>query len=160
MSGIKRYLAGFSLALAAAFYPATSLRAQLDYGDYTSATLTSKAWSEMGSQNYEAALGYIAKCLELYEGEAKTMQAGMADFAPTTPPEAASKYWALNDVGTCLFIRGEIELKRGDKAAAKATFQRLVNEFKFAQCWDTNGWFWKPAEAAKKKILELEFEQP
>lgn len=148
------------LATVLALGVAGPARAQLDYGDYTSATLTSKAWSEMGSQNFEAALGYIAKCLELYEGEARTMQVGMSDYAPTTPPEAASKYWALNDVGTCLFIRGEIELKRGDKAAAKATFQKLVNEFKFAQCWDTNGWFWKPAEAAKKKILELEFEQP
>lgn len=151
-------LCGLVVASVLALGLAGPVRAQLDYGDYTSATLTSKAWTEMGSQNFEAALGYIAKCLELYEGEAKTMQAGMADFAPTTPPEAASKYWALNDVGTCLFIRGEIELKRGDKAAAKATFQKLVNEFKFAQCWDPNGWFWKPAEAARKKILELEFD--
>ena len=135
-------------------------RAELDYGDHTSATLTSKAWDASGSQQHDDALAYIAKCLELYEGQAKAMQASLSDYAPTTPPEAASKYWALNDVGTCLFIRGEIELKRGDQSAAKATFQKLVNELKYAQCWDTNGWFWKPAEAARKKILELEFEQP
>ena len=135
-------------------------RAELDYGDYTSATLTSKAWDASGSQRHDEALAYIAKCLELYEGQARAMQAGLADFAPTTPPEAASKHWALNDVGTCLFIRGEIELKRGNKTAAKATFQKLADEFGFAQCWDTNGWFWKPAEAARKKILELEFESP
>ena len=148
------------IALAMAWGLTGPASAQLDYGDFSSATLTGKAWSEMGSQNYEAALGYIAKCLELYEAQAKTMQAGLSDYPPNTPPEETSKFWALNDVGTCLFIRGEIELKRGDQSAAKATFQKLVNELKYAQCWDTNGWFWKPADAAKKKILELEFEQP
>jgi hypothetical protein len=56
---------------------------------------------------------------------------GCPIIAPNTPPEATSKFWALNDVGTCLFIRGEIELKRGDKSAAKATFQKLVNELKY-----------------------------
>ncbi len=155
MKSMKRSLAGLTLVLATAMFPAAGLHAQLDYGDFSSATLTSKAWAEMGSQNYEAALGYIAKCLELYESQARTMQASLSDYAPTDPPEAASKLWALNDVGTCLFIRGEIELKRGDKAAAKATFQKLVNELKYAQCWDTSGWFWKPAEAARKKIQEL-----
>lgn len=156
----QKMLSYAAIALASGLLVAPGAHAQLDYGDYSSATLTSKAWSELGSQNYESALAYIATCLEKYAGEATTMQASLTDFAPTTPPEAASKYWALNDVGACLFIKGEVLMKKGDKAGAKEAFTRLNNEFGFAQCWDTKGWFWKPAEAAKQKLVELEFDQP
>jgi len=137
---------------------ATVSFAQLDFGDHSSATLTSKAWDAYGSQRFDDALAYIDKCIELYEGEAKTMQASLTDFPPTDPPEATSKYWALNDVGTCLFIKGEIFLKQGNPIGAKAAFDQLVNELGYAQCWDPKGWYWKPAEAAKQKLVELEFD--
>lgn len=150
----------FALALLATCLTGSVASAELDYGDYSSATLTSKAWNELNNQAYDNALAYLGMCIEKYEGEAKTMQVSLTDYAPTKPPEAASKYWALNDVGTCLFIKGQILLAKGDKAGAKAAFTRLIQEFRFAQCWDNNGWFWKPAEVAKQKIVELEFDQP
>ena len=134
--------------------------AQVDFGDYTSATLTSKAWDAMGRGANEEALAYIAKCLELFETEAKNMQSSLSDFPPNVPTEATAKYWALNDVGTCLFIKGEILLKQGNKAVAKEVYTRLRDEFGYAQCWDNKGWYWKPAQAAKQKLVEIEFEQP
>ena len=112
----------------------------------------------MGSANLDDALAYTGKCIELYEAEAKKMQAELKELPADEPKEETSKRWALNDVGTCLFIKGEVLLKKGDKKAAKEAFDKVVKEFPFAQCWDPKGWFWKPADAAKKKSVELEFD--
>jgi len=38
---------------------------------------------------------------------------------------------------------------------AKKVFDKLVKEYYFAQCWDTQGWFWKPAEAAEQRLEEM-----
>ena len=97
-------------------------------------------------------------CMELYAKEAKKMQASLKDYPANEPKEETEKYWALNDVGTCLFIKGEVLLKKKDTAGAKAAFRELLKEYKFAQTWDPNGWFWKPAEAAKQKLVELDFD--
>jgi len=64
----------------------------------------------------------------------------------------------LNDVGTCCFIEGQALEKAGRKADAVAAYRRLVDEYGFAQCWDTRGWFWQPAKAAQDRIDVLEFD--
>jgi hypothetical protein len=130
-----------------------------DFGDHKSETLTSKAWKAHGSGNAEDALAYVGKCVELYAAEAKKMQEALKELPANEPKEETFKRWALNDVGTCLFIKGEVLLKKGDKPGAKEAFGKLVAEFKFAQCWDEKGWFWKPADAAKQKLVELEFDE-
>lgn len=146
------------LALAALALAAWPARAQIDFGDHTSSTLTTKAWEALGRGDIDATLTYVNKCISMYEAEAKAMQASLSGFVPTEPREGVFEYWALNDVGTCYFIKGEALLKRGDTAGAKAAFDTVVNQFGYAQCWDTRGWFWKPADAAKQKSVELEFD--
>lgn len=144
------------LAACAMLWPAA---AAPDFGDHKSETLTTKAWKAHGSGNAEDALAYVAKCVELYEAEAKKMQAALKELPANEPKEETFKRWALNDVGTCLFIKGEVLLKKGDKKGAKEALSKLVAEFRFAQCWDEKGWFWKPADAAKQKLVELEFDE-
>ena len=155
---MKHWVSALTLAVAASLAAGLPAAAAPDYGDSKSETLTTKAWKAYGSENFDDALAYVAKCVELYEAEAKTMQASLKDYPPAEPHDATFKYWALNDVGTCLFIKGEILLKKGDKPGAKAAFTKLVDELKYAQCWDDKGWFWKPADAAKKRLVELEFD--
>jgi tetratricopeptide (TPR) repeat protein len=123
-----------------------------DFGHHTSSTLTTNAWNAVAANNSDDAIACIDKCLELYEGKAKEMQASLTAYAVG---DDASQMWALNDVGTCLFIKGEVLMKKGDTEGAIKAYQKLVDEFKFAQTWDTKGWFWKPADAAKQKIVEL-----
>ena len=129
--------------------------AEVDYGDQGSATLASKAWNALNAQQYDDAVAYADKCVELYAAKAAEMQSSLTAFPPNVPADETHKYWALNDVGTILFVKGEALSKKGDKVAAKAAYSRVVNEFGYAQCWDPQGWFWKPAEAAKQKIAEL-----
>jgi len=35
---------------------------------------------------------------------------------------------------------------------AKTAYDKLINDFFYAQCWDPSGWFWKPAEAAQEAV--------
>jgi len=126
-----------------------------NFGDFRSETLTTKAWGAFGEGDIEAVLAYTNKCLELYGDQARKMQGTLNDY-----PEGANdhifSYWALNDVATSLFIQGEAYRKANMKDEAKQVYRRVIDDYKFGQAWDTKGWFWKPAEAAKEKLVMLE----
>jgi tetratricopeptide (TPR) repeat protein len=126
----------------------------LDFGDYKSTTLATKAWDALNKQDLESVDAYVNKCLELYSDEATEMQKSLNEY-PWESKEKIFSYWALNDVGTCLFIRGEAYKNAGNKAEAAKAFKELVDKYSYAQCWDPQGWFWKPAEAAQQKLDEL-----
>ena len=81
---------------------------ELDYGDFSSQTLTTKAWDALNERDYMTAIKYTQKCAELYENKAREMQT----FLRQQPPSGAEKTndqihanWALNDVGTSYYIR-------------------------------------------------------
>ncbi|GHC03532.1 beta-glucanase precursor [Cerasicoccus arenae] len=128
---------------------------EADYGNFSSEALTGKAWDAMGKKQYDLAIDYTSKCIEMYSAEAEKMQSAMTEPAPK---ETASEMWALNDVGTCLFIRGQAYEAKGESKLALADYQKLVNELSFAQTWDPKGWFWRPSDAAKQRITVVEFE--
>ena len=100
-------------------------------------------------------MGYTNKCIEMFKTQAVQMQSTLKEPAPK---EKANDYWALNDVGTCYFIQGKALDDQGDKKGAIAAYKFLVDNLGFAQCWDTKGWFWKPADAARKRLTELQFD--
>jgi len=126
----------------------------LDFGNYSSATLTTKAWEALNSEDYEDVMAYTDKCIELHAEKAKEMQASLTEY-PWESQDKIFSYWALNDVGTCYFIRGEAFHKQGKTAEAKASYQKVVDDYFYAQCWDPQGWFWKPAEGAQQKLEEI-----
>ena len=126
----------------------------LDFGDYSSSFLATKAWDALSKNDLESVNAYADKCIELYKTKAKEMQDSLAEY-PWENKDKIFSYWALNDVGTCLYIKGEAYKNSGDTAKAKDYFKQLVDEFYYAQCWDPQGWFWKPAEAAQQKLDEI-----
>ncbi|MCH2207804.1 MAG: hypothetical protein MK132_18270 [Lentisphaerales bacterium] len=136
-----------------AMFISTGVFAQ-DFGDNKSVTLTSKAWNALNT-DAGLAIVYADKCTELYMAKAKEMQKSLGEFAGE---DTASSYWALNDVGTCLFIKGQALIKQGRTNEALEAFKLLTSTLSYAQCWDSNGWFWRPADAAKEKIIEMEFD--
>jgi len=135
--------------------PASAAAPTLDFGDSKSSTLTGKAWGALGSKDYVSLKGYTEKCIELYKAQAITQQASLKEAAPA---DKANEYWALNDVGTCYFLQGKALDDQGDKKGALAAYKFLAENLSFAQCWDTNGWFWKPADAARKRLVEIQFD--
>ncbi|HLF19041.1 MAG TPA: tetratricopeptide repeat protein [Candidatus Omnitrophota bacterium] len=126
----------------------------LDFGDYTSSFMTVQAWKSLDVSDYESVKAYTNKVIEMYDDQAKKMQASLTEYAWETKEKIFS-YWALNDVGTSLFIQGEALKRQGKNAEAKQIFERLVNDYYYAQCWDPKGWFWKPAEGAQQALDEL-----
>ncbi len=124
-----------------------------DFGDYTSSTLTVRAWEALGKGDHRGVELFVKKCVELYEEEAKKQQASLTAFAPK---ENAFDYWALNDVGTCFFILGKSLKDQKRYPEAKAAFERVISDFSFAQCWDPKGWFWQVAKGAKEELKKIE----
>ncbi len=127
----------------------------IDYGDYTSSTLATKAWGALNAKDYPLVIALVKKNIELYAAKAKEMQASLKEYAWESKEKTMS-YWALNDVGTSLFILGEAYRASGNKEEAAKAYKQLIDEYFYAQCWDPNGWFWKPAEAAQQKLGELD----
>ena len=127
----------------------------IDYGDYTSSTMTTKAWGALNAKDYPTVIALVKKTVELYGAKAKEMQASLKEYAWESKEKTMS-YWALNDVGTSLFVLGEAYRQSGNKEEAGKAYKQLIDEYFYAQCWDPNGWFWKPAEAAQQKLGELD----
>ncbi len=126
-----------------------------NFGDFRSTTFVSKAWAAMAKNDIEAVLAYTNKCIELYAAKAKEMQASLKDY-PVGSNDDIFKFWALNDVATSYYIQGESYRQANMKDESKEAFSKVVSDFSFGQCWDTKGWFWKPADAAKEKLAMLQ----
>ena len=124
----------------------------IDFGDYTSETLTTSAWIALSAGHYDQAITYADMCVELYEEEAHRMQGSMDALADS---EDVFDYWALNDVGTSYFIKGEALAKLGRKEEAIAAYTVVRDELFYAQTWDPKGWFWRPSTASYPKIQML-----
>jgi hypothetical protein len=135
--------------------PAPAAAPALDFGDFSSSAITTKAWQALDAKNYPAVKGYTDKCIASFKDQAVKMQASLKEPAPK---EKANEYWALNDVGTCYFIAAKALDDQGDKKGAMADYKFLTDNLSFCQCWDTKGWFWKPADAARKRLAELQFD--
>ena len=130
--------------------------AALDFGNFSSETLTGKAWAAYTTKDYAKTKGYAQKCIAMYKVKAVEMPKALT--APATVKEEVFKSWALNDVGTCYYLLGQsLEAEKKPKEAI-AAFKVLADSLAFAQCWDTKGWFWKPADAARERVKALEFD--
>ncbi|HNV23461.1 MAG TPA: tetratricopeptide repeat protein, partial [Candidatus Omnitrophota bacterium] len=127
----------------------------IDYGNYSSSHLVGQAWKALSNNSLDGVVIYIDKLLEMYEGKAKEMQASLKEY-PWESKEKIMSFWALNDVGTGLYIKGEAYKNAGKLEQAKEAYQKLLDEFSYAQCWDPQGWFWKPAEVAQQRIAEID----
>ncbi len=123
--------------------------------ELSSQALTTRAWNALGAGQLDSVLEATATCRTLYADEAKRQQAALADFLPA---EKGHDAWALNDVGTCLFIEGQAHEKAGHRAEAASAYRQLVTDYGFAQCWDEKGWFWKPAQAATERLKLFDFD--
>lgn len=126
-----------------------------DFGDRSSQTLTTKSWDALAAKNYAHVLAFTSECINLYASKAVEMQNELSQPAPA---ETASQLWALNDVGACLYIRGMAYEGMGKNDSAMADYKKLLDKVSFAQVWDPQGWFWKPADAAQQRLDVLAFD--
>ena len=128
----------------------------LDFGDFSSSAITTKAWGALEAKNYYDAIAYTNKCIEMFKGKAVEMQKALT--APPTDKDQTFAQWALNDVGTCYFIQAKAYEGKGKQKEALDDYKFLAENLAYAQCWDAKGWFWKPADAAKDRLKGQEFD--
>ena len=128
------------------------LKRQFDFGNQSSGHLTVKAWEALGKKDYEAVWAYTQKCIDLYESEAERLQTSLNAFPPS---DKQSAYDVLNNVGTCYFIRAESLMRQEKWEEALGAFGFVVDNFKYAQCWDPRGWFWKVAQVSQESIDKI-----
>lgn len=130
-----------------------------DLGDLRSESLVIKAWNALESNDIQAVFDYTNECMTLYGRDADKMQASLSDF-PKGDREEISRYWALNDVATAYFIKGEALRRAGKIEAAKQVFRILISRYRYGQCWEPRGWWWKPSEGALDKLFIMENGMP
>ena len=126
----------------------------LDFGDFRSETLTAKAWKAFKAKDYPELFAYVDKNVELYGEEGRRINAELTDFEPV---ETASKKWALNDVGTSLWMKANAYADMKMYPEATQTYRILAKDYKYAQCWDPKGWYWHPATGASQKAKEYDY---
>jgi len=116
---------------------------------------TAKIWEAMGRKNWDAAIAQANRVIRIWGPQARRTNDQLKGYAPA---KDAKKYGNLNEVGVSLLLKGDALSRKGDKVAAKVAYQTLLNQYPYAQVWDPKGWFWKPAEEARKKLVLLQKE--
>ena len=106
------------VAQPAAVAPEAPTKAPINFGDYRSSTLVTKAWQALAQNDIESVLAYTNKCISLYAAQAKKMQSGLKDYV-TGSNDEVFKNWALNDVATSYYIQGEAYRAANMKDEAK-----------------------------------------
>ena len=114
--------------------------------------VTGKAWNALGRKDWNAAISHADRALRTWGTQAKRTNAKFDGYAPA---KDAKKYSNLNEVGTCLMLKGDALRQKGDLNGATATYELLLRDYQYAQVWDPKGWFWKPAESARKNLAKL-----
>ena len=130
--------------------------------EVTHETLTAAAWESFNKKDYEDAIRYADLCAKQFRQTAEELQEKLTKAKASLPIGAATEEdkqrvfanGPLNDVATCLFIRGRssegVQRVKEAKQAYLATMK-----YTFARCWDPAGWFWSPAEAASDRLARL-----
>jgi hypothetical protein len=139
----------FTLLLTFSLAAARLAQAAPDFGNYSSADLTTNAWKAYGDGRYSDAVALTSKCIESFKSQAGEQQRALKSGHTQT------NSWALNDVGTCYYIRGMSYGKMGKTDKATEDYQYLIKNLDLAEAQGDKGVKWKPASAAKDSLGKL-----
>jgi len=130
-----------------------------------------KAWEEFNNKNYTGAITAANDCIDDFGPKAMKEQSDLARQNVKNPPtgtvqSGADKQeiferWAVNDVSTAYFVKGrsaEYLYKKQKlpkyKEIAQEAYQGAI-KLGYGRCFDPQGWFWSPAEAAEERLEAL-----
>ena len=121
--------------------------------------LTAAAWDAFNAGNYQEAITLADKCIGKFKELADKLEEKLERDHVSVPLGAVSDEQKarihangiLNDVATCYFLKGSSADSLGNKDEAVQAY-RACERYPHARCWDPQGWFWSPAEGAKKRL--------
>jgi tetratricopeptide (TPR) repeat protein len=120
------------------------------------------AWTAFNANDHAKAIEHADKCIDEFQSAATELETALSkrneQFPTGAVDDAAKKrmfeYGPLNDVATCLYIKGQSAEATGDKKTAAKVYRILV-KLTYGRCWDPKGWFWSPADAAAERLEQL-----
>ena len=121
------------------------------------------AWRAFNNREYSQAIAAADQCVDALRGEADRMQAQLQGSNAADPPVGSvtsavrSTILArgpLNDVATCLWIKGRAAEATGQVAVARQAYEAAAR-YTYARTWDSRGWFWAPAVDARDRHARL-----
>ena len=115
--------------------------------------VTEKAWKAYGQKNWDVVVQLADRAVKNWGGKASNMN---RELEALPKGDAAKKFANLNEVGTCLWLKGEALRQKGDPTAAMVTYKTLIAHYEYAQAWDKKGWWWQPADAARKQLAKFQ----
>ena len=112
---------------------------------------STKAWVALKAGEHEQVSELTTKCFKEFGDEAVKQQ---KESGGEIFKENASSFPELNSVGTCLFILAESLSQQGNAEKSQAILKKLINDFPECHCANKQGYYWKPALAAEKRLAE------
>lgn len=138
-------------------------------GGDTSEEVIKQAWDGLnavkeglGKENLEKALICTKIVIDDWsekanEQQAERLKSGACKKTPS--PKQKDEYfsdnWALSDVATAWFIRGQVFGLQQKETEARQAYKVIPDKYSCAFTWDTRGWFWRTAEGAEKQARNL-----
>jgi len=123
--------------------------AKIDRTDSTE--LATKAWAALQSSDHEKVAELTSLCFKEFGDEAMKQQKASGEKITN---DNASSFPELNSVGTCLFILSKSLAEQGREEKSQATLKKLIDDFPGCRCKNKQGYYWKPAVVAEKRLAE------
>ncbi len=126
--------------------------------------LTNQAWEAYNRSDYKSAIELADKCINEFLGNAMREQEKLVAKKVPLPPvgevsnrdrQIILERGLLNDVATCLYIKGRSLEAEGQKEEAVKVYKDTT-KYTYARCWDPKGWFWSLSEGALDRLRMLE----
>jgi hypothetical protein len=126
-----------------------------------------QAWSAFNKTLYADAIKHSDECIEQFGPEALRSQAELEKQRAPLPPVGAvssqdtRKIFSrgiLNDIATAYFVKGRSAEALLAKTKAPSLKKVMTDAYEsaikltYGRCWDPQGWFWSPAEAARDQL--------
>ncbi|HKO95731.1 MAG TPA: hypothetical protein VJU86_01985 [Pyrinomonadaceae bacterium] len=127
----------------------------------TSDAFVKQSWDALTSKDYEKAFICTNNAINKWTRQADTQQLKATNNACADTPQPAelkSYYatnWALSDIATAWFIRGEAFRQQAKWAQARQAYKTVIDKYHCAFAWDARGWFWRTADTAQEKYDEI-----
>ena len=113
--------------------------------------LATKAWVALKAGDHEQVSELTTQCFEKFGDDAVKQQ---KESGEEISKDNAHSFPELNSVGTCLFILAESLSQQGKDEKSQATLKKLIADFPECHCENKEGYYWKPALAAEKRLAE------
>lgn len=126
------------------------------------------AWANLTKSDYAHAIEAADECIDQFSVRAFRDQSNLQASGEKVPPTGAVdspadrkkifERWAVNDIATAYFVKAQAAEKVYRKQGVAKYKQmaldayRAASKLTYGRCWDPQGWFWSPAEAATDRL--------